>query len=133
MIIIWLYLSDTCYSVASLQELFDLLLIPAALTVTFTYKHFNCVPSVLIPSNNLPICTFTPFGNTFPTAGASLICCWAHPRPMLPLLDASIFVCLTLEPLYNEWVYVSHTIVGLQQLCCSRHAEIEVKEKLWLF
>lgn len=30
----------------------------------------------------------------------------------LPLLDASIFVRLTLEPLYDEWVYVCCTIVG---------------------
>lgn len=66
--------------------------------LTNCHFHILTASSVLIPSNNLPICTFIPFSNRS-------ICCWAHLRLMHPLLDASIFVCLTLEPLYDVWVY----------------------------
>lgn len=72
------------------------------------------------PCNNRPVCTIIPLANKFPAVGTS---------PSASLLDASVFFCLTLEPLYDVWVFAALL------LCCShlRHAEIEVKSERFVF
>lgn len=72
----------------------------------------------------------------FLLSGSQSICCWAHPRPVHPLLDAFLSSCVGLfdlgAPLRCVGVRLPHYCWAAAALRCPRRAEIEVKGKVSL-
>lgn len=126
------------YCFPSHRKRLDLFLIPAALTVSFTQpiNTFCMLRLLWSPPIICSICTFIPFGNTFPVsqqpvhlfAGLIRGRCIHYEMPHLSCFGSSDLGA----PLRWVGVHLPRYCWAAAALLCPRHAEIEVTQKLCL-